>query len=275
MAVRAFTDFDVEISRVLLAHRYSIAPGFDMDGYRHGRNMHGMVCALSGGSEYIFADGESIPLMPGEIALIPAAAAYRMRALGDSPFEHYTVNFISDPDTFPEWIPRAKMYVLRPKDTALYLARFDELAECWRRMRTGYRMQAKARLLTILSDYLTESMTQSIDPGAYSRTLPAKRMIETRYSEPLSLEQLADACGMCKGSFRRAFSAVYNQSPVAYLLNLRIEKSKELLLLGLSLDDVARETGFSDVNYFCRIFRRRMGMTAREYRAHPVAHVRK
>ncbi len=264
--MRMLTDFDIEVTAVLLAHRYSICPGMDMDSYRHGRHMHGMVCALSGGVEYRFDDGEIIRLNPGEVALISADSAYRIRTIDTRPFDHYTVNFLGNADTFPDWVPPMKMCVLEPKDPAMYQARFEELTEGWNRMRTGYRMHAKAKLLTLLADFLTESMTQNVDPGAYNRTLPAKRMIETRYHEPLSLLQMAEACGMCEGSFRRVFSAVYNQSPIQYLLNLRIEKAKELLLLGLSLNEAARKTGFSDVNYFVRYFHKVTGMTPGQFR---------
>ena len=264
--MRGLTDFDVEIASVLLAHRYTIAPETDMDVYRRGRHMHGMVCALDGGAEYTFEDGDIIRLQPGEIALISADSAYRVRTVDDRPFEHYTVNFLGDADTLPEWVPPRKMCVLHPKDPAMYLTRFEELAEGWKRMRTGYRMHAKARLLSLLADFLTESMNRNVDPGAYHRTLPAKRMIETRYAEPLTIAQMAEACSMGAGSFRRVFSAVYNQSPVQYLLNLRIEKAKELLLLGLSLDEVAQQTGFADVNYFIRYFHKVSGMTPGQFR---------
>ena len=228
--------------------------------------MHGMVCAIAGGAKYTFEDSEIIRLMPGDIALISADSAYRVRTVDNRPFEHYTVNFIGNADSFPKWVPSMRMCVLHPKDYAMYLARFDELAEGWKRMRTGYRMHAKAKLLALLADFLTECMTQSVDLGAYHRTLPAKRMIEARYGEPLSISQMAEACGMCSGSFRRVFSAVYNQSPVQYLLNLRVEKAKELLLLGFSLDEVAQQTGFSDVNYFIRYFHKVSGMTPGQFR---------
>lgn len=266
MAVRLHADFDVQISEVLVAHRYALLPDMDMDSYRHGRNMQGLVCTISGVGEYVYEDGESVRLMPGEMALIPAAAAYRVHAAGNEPFEHYTANFLANAETLPEWARGTKLQMLRPKNPAMYLARFDELAETWRRMRPGYRMQTRAHLLALLADCLAESLSQNVDPAAYNRTLPAMRMIEKQYAEPLSLEQMAAACGMSVGSFRRAFSQVYDQSPVAYLLSLRVEKAKGLLLLGLSLEDVAQKTGFSDVSYFIRYFRKATGVTPGKFR---------
>lgn len=259
-------DFDVDISRVLLAHHFTMEPRKDMDGYLQGRRMHGLVCPISGGGEYEFPNGTRVTLVPGEIALIPAEAAYRVRASGNAPFEHYTVNFLVPAPGLPEWTAREKMYILRPKDVSMYQARFEELVKVWGRMRAGYRMQARARLLMLLADYLAESMTQKLDLGAYNRTLPAKRMIESRYADPLSLKEMAQSCGMCEGSFRRAFAAVYGQPPIAYLLDFRIEKAKELLLMGLPLEEVAQRTGFSDANYLIRYFRKATGMTPGRFR---------
>ncbi len=260
------TDFDVDVTQVLLVHRFTMQPGGYMDGYRHGRNMHGMVLPLKGCGEYEFADGERIRILPGDVTLIPASACYRVYPANEIPFEHYTVNFLGRAETFPAGLSQDKMHVLRPRDIAMYQTRFEELNETWQRMRSGYRMQSRARLMALLADYLTESMSHSVDPGAYSRTMPAKRMIEQRYAEPLTIKLLAEACGMGEGSFRRTFTAVYNRSPIAYLLSLRIEKAKELLLLGLSLEETAQHTGFGDVNYFIRYFRKLTGMTPGRFR---------
>lgn len=266
MENRLFTDFDVEISRVLLAHQDTLPPGLTMDRYRLGRNMHGMVCALDGCAEYLFAGERRISLSPGDVAFLPAETAYLLRVGSETSFLHHTVNFLAEASSFPEWIRGNEAYVLRPTDFSLYRTRFEEMSELWRRMRTGYRMQTKARLLSLLADFLTESMTQTVDPGAYNRTLPAKRLIETHYAENLTLQSLSAACNMSEASFRRAFAAVYHQSPVAYLLNLRIEKAKELLLVGYPLEEIAQKTGFSDVNYFIRYFHKITGFTPGRFR---------
>ncbi len=259
-------DFDVEITRVLLAHRFTIKPNMEMDTYLHRRGIHGMVCPIDGSGEFLFAGGRSVRLQPGEIALIPASSAYRLRAADEKPFEHYTVNFLGSEDSLPEWIPRASLYVLKPKNPAMYLARFQEMTEIWQRMRAGFRMNVKARLLSLMADCLVECIAQNVDPAAYCRMLPARRLMETRYNEPLTLHQLAAACCMNEGSFRRVFTAVYGQPPIAHLLSLRMEKAKELLLIGSSLEETALQVGFSDVNYFIRYFKKATGMTPGHFR---------
>ncbi|MBR0464645.1 MAG: AraC family transcriptional regulator [Clostridia bacterium] len=266
MLTPSITQFDVEITSVLLAHRYTIEPGIEMDAYRRGRNMHGIVCPISGSGMFMFNHSEIVYLKPGEIALLPASSAYRMRSADAHPFEHYTVNFLGRTETLPDWIPRNSMYVLQPNDPALFLARFQELVEIWQRMRIGFRMHTKARLLSLLAEYLSECITQNVEPGAYNRILPARRLMETSYAQPLTIEQLAGVCNMNKGAFRRIYTQVYGRPPIAHLLDLRIEKAKELLLIGLSLEDTAMNTGFSDVNYFIRYFKKTTGITPGHFR---------
>ena len=266
MEHRLLTDFDVEISRVILAHHDTMGPERVFLDYVHGRITQGMACVLSGCGEFAFSDGRNVRISGNSVALIPSGLMYRLRPFGDEPFDHYAVNFIGDNETLPNWIPRTEMHVIKPKDFAWYHTGFEEMVHQWRRMRTGYRMQTKARLMSVMAEYLTESMAQSVDPAAYSRTLPAKWMMDARYAVPLTLREMAEACGMCEGSFRRAFTSVYNHSPVAYLLNLRIEKAKEFLMTGVSIENTAQMTGFSDTNYFIRYFRKITGLTPGRYR---------
>ncbi len=108
------TDFDVHITRVLLVHRMAPEPDCSMSAYRGGRNMHGLVCPLTGGAEYLFEDGFSQRLLPSEVAFLPASAHYRPHTLPGEPNDHYTVNFFADETTLPPLLQQNKMHVLSP-----------------------------------------------------------------------------------------------------------------------------------------------------------------
>lgn len=265
MELSAVRDFDVSVTEVVLAHRYALEQR-RVDIYRCGRRMHGLVCVLSGMAEYCFADGRRILLRAGDAAVIPAAAAYTLYWQGDERFEHYTVNFLGDEKTLPPWVTEKGIWVIRPRNFALCTARLEELVGVWSRRRPGFQMQTRARLLALLADILAEGAVSAADPAAYSCTLPALRIIENRYPEKITLEQLAQACGMSVSAFRRAFAGVYEQPPLAYLLRFRVEKARELLLLGFSVEETALRTGFSDANYFVRYFRTVTGMTPGRFR---------
>ena len=51
-----------------------------------------------------------------------------------------------------------------------------------------------------------------------------------------------------------------------YVLYCRIEKAKELLTEDGSILSVAERVGFTEYNYFCKVFKKEVGMTASAYR---------
>ncbi len=108
--------------------------------------------------------------------------------------------------------------------------------------------------------------TPKFDEHSYHVT-KAKAYIEKNYYEPLTLQQLADYLGINKSYFCTIFKKVTKQSFSPYINNLRIEKSKELLIdTNDSILEIALATGFSSASYFNNIFKKVVGMTPVAYR---------
>jgi len=92
-------------------------------------------------------------------------------------------------------------------------------------------------------------------------------MISTDYSRELTLDGLADACGMSRYHFCRVFRSVTGRTPMAYLGEYRISKAEILLRYGgMSIGEIASETGFSDICYFSRAFKRLRGVSPGQFR---------
>ena len=66
---------------------------------------------------------------------------------------------------------------------------------------------------------------------------------------------------------RRLFSDVFKTSPIGYQIDLRMMKAKDLLLTGLyTVGETAEMCGFSDQNYFTRLFKSRVGVPPLKYK---------
>jgi transcriptional regulator GlxA family with amidase domain len=77
---------------------------------------------------------------------------------------------------------------------------------------------------------------------------------------PLSVEQLADAANLSPRQFSRAFRAETGRSPAKAVESLRVEVARSMMEQGsLSIDVVARETGFADRDRMRRAFLRAFG----------------
>lgn len=81
------------------------------------------------------------------------------------------------------------------------------------------------------------------------------------------LPDLLEHLGVSRSYFSTVFKEKTGQSFVEYLTNLRMEKAKEYLReTGLCTYEIADRIGFADPHYFSLTFRRRTGMTPKQYR---------
>jgi len=96
-----------------------------------------------------------------------------------------------------------------------------------------------------------------------------RRIIERMrcFSCDLSLQALANESGYSRVHFVRMFRAATGYSPHNYLLNLRLERARELLKNpSLSLIDIALDCGFSSHSHMSRLFHKSVGVTPSAYR---------
>jgi AraC-like DNA-binding protein len=83
----------------------------------------------------------------------------------------------------------------------------------------------------------------------------AKKYIIEHSSEPVSIDETAEAVGLSRSYFLRLFKDGEGITFTDYLTALRISKAKELLLkTDRSVTDIAFEVGFNDSNYFSKVF---------------------
>ena len=95
----------------------------------------------------------------------------------------------------------------------------------------------------------------------------ALEYIEGNYMCNISTEDIARAGGVHVGHLHRIFPAETGMTVGEYLTHLRIEKAKTLLMhTDISNSSIATRTGFSSQQYFCRLFKKKTGMSPQDYR---------
>jgi AraC-like DNA-binding protein len=91
-------------------------------------------------------------------------------------------------------------------------------------------------------------------------------LLERHYARHWRLADLAAAARMSESSLLSTFKEATGQSPIDYLIHLRIQRAAEMLRHGTeSISEVAFSVGFEDSNYFSRQFRKAMQASPREY----------
>ncbi len=114
--------------------------------------------------------------------------------------------------------------------------------------------------------HLAEMVKEGRDTQVKSIIRQAKSIIDQRFQEHLSLEELARLVNTSPFYFSRLFRDELGMNYIDYVTNRRLEKAGGLLAQGLSVKECCFAVGYNDPNYFSRIFRKHFGMTPTEFR---------
>jgi LacI family transcriptional regulator len=99
------------------------------------------------------------------------------------------------------------------------------------------------------------------------RLARAVRFLRAHAFEPIGVEEIARAAGMSRSLLERRFRPAFGDSPWNYVLRLRVDAARHLLLnTSLSLTEIAERTGFGTPEYFSAAFRKLTGSSPREAR---------
>ncbi len=136
----------------------------------------------------------------------------------------------------------------------------------------GYELMVQGTLYQFFGIALSKSYyakTSSHTPRSMKRIKQIKQaleFIESSYTQPLSLKELAASAQMSPKYFCQFFQDMIHRTPIDYLNYYRIEQACHLLSTGnQTITEVAYNTGFNDLSYFIKTFKKYKGITPKQY----------
>lgn len=127
-------------------------------------------------------------------------------------------------------------------------------------------LQSMWRLL--LEHIIYEPQASRENSLEYDRIKKILSYIEENYQNKITLNDIARHIHLCESECTRLFKRHMNTTLFAFLQEYRIERSLELLQAGEPISAVADKAGFSDPNYYSKVFARIKGCSPRKYRKH-------
>ena len=92
--------------------------------------------------------------------------------------------------------------------------------------------------------------------------------IDTHSRETIFIKDLAKISGFSEKYLCRFFKEYTTKTPIEYINHLRIENAcHEIAHQGLSITEAAFKSGFNNLNYFSKTFKKQMNITPREYKS--------
>ncbi len=270
-AQNAPQEYDINISDIILIHKDVYNPHQSFGIYSAGRKSYGFVYVISGNAEYL-CDSQTYTAQKNSLIFLPPDTKYTVETRTDEPFLHFTVNFRVIPEMEKngmlfEYLSGDRLLAFTPENPGLYEAVFSKLLSAWKSKKSGFHLKAKSYLYELANEFFSEFMSSQINRSDYEKVIAAKKYIDLNYTETITNSMLAQICGISETHMRRLFAEIFKTSPIGYQIDLRIMKAKDLLLTGLyTVGETSELCGFSDQNYFTRIFKSRVGVPPLKYK---------
>jgi len=160
----------------------------------------------------------------------------------------------------------ALMTLIRGKGLRVSGVLAQQVADLQQARRDGRSPRSMLNVFLALTDLLFDVR---VDQPASAATTVQKALnyIERNLNKRVTLDDAADYADISACYLSRMFRKTLDVNFVTYLTTRRMELAKEMLAgTERSITDVAREFSYNDLNYFCKSFKKEVGMSPSEYR---------
>ena len=213
------------------------------------------------GSCRFFVEDANYDLHDGDFLLIPPQLFHYTRYLFGACLR-CGVYFRAE-DLSPELIARA------PGGIAFFSQLRVFQAPAASRRRISWLLERMAQELLLLSSRLCSLLSEKIADihTTDQQVLLAARFINEHFRQQISAADIAAASGFSPNYLSRKFREATGIGVHDYLVFIRLRNAAfELVSTDDSVTDIALRSGFSDSNYFKDAFKKKYGITPREYR---------
>lgn len=228
-----------------------------------GRYADGLIYITGGKMRYVFDGGTKIEAAAGDVLFLARGCHYYMENL--SPLYSFVFVDFKFADTKGCTID-SEVFTLQSSRVIEPL--FRRALEKWRLQKPAANEDCMAVLYSIYAELVRAKSSVYIPLSKRKQLDAAVQFISENFAdETLTIETVANTTGMSESHFRRIFKTAYRISPIKYINLIRINRAKELISYSsASFSEIAAETGFSNLYYFSRIFKKEVGCTPSEYR---------
>lgn len=262
----------------ITVHHGCFESGFQMDSLQMATDHYNIGITLQGHRRTI-TPTYSYSYRTGDVALAPPYLFHRTIAESSGPYERILVKFS------PQFVEPFIREVGQQTFDQLYnspVYHFTEetstkIEQLFRNMLTEYEKSSPYRefilqgmlyhlFVTVLDEHIpTET---EMNPSALApQIINAICYMEEHYKSQPSMKETAEHVGFSAGHFSRLFHQQLGMPYNTYLNNIQIRHVKILLTnTDKTIMEIAQETGYCHGDYLSAQFKKKVGMTPREYR---------
>ncbi|MBE5733011.1 MAG: helix-turn-helix domain-containing protein [Clostridiales bacterium] len=254
-----FLDKDNVISQITLAILLKAGKGTPV---HKNRPTHGLAYNVNHTCIYKFDNGKALEVKSGDCIYLPKTSNYTViKCETNSNSTVYAINF----NLVSEEIFEPQLFHTRGKNE--FEALFNKASNAWLNKNVGFYDECFSDLYRIIKLLKKENSSYFQQATILNKLAPALKYINENFTqENIKLAHLAQICNVSEPYLRRLFHSAFSTSPALYIRNMRINYAKELIKSReYSITEIAIISGFCDVSYFSREFKKNTGMTPKDY----------
>lgn len=276
---------NVQLPSVLSVEAINSVYHFNLTGRVAKGELHDFyeLVLVEDGFYYVILDGERIVVPPGQCIVFAPNAFHSDDGVtgvtatvsivsfeSASPEMHYFDNRILVPCA--EELAQLKQFFAACEEICVRLPGHGGISA--KEGTPPFRLQRVKALLELflLSQYAQKKAKSPSHRKQYRKEcfIRVSDYMKSHLNERLTVASIALACGMSESSVKLLCREFCSCGPIDYLIFLRIAAAKRLIRQsGLSLTEIAVQTGFGSLHYFSRVFKAHTGMTPTAYAKAP------
>lgn len=237
------------------------------------------LCWISIGQGLLDVGGSSVPLSQNEFALIPANLAHKFI---DNPAEPMTLVIacianerVIGGGSLAQLYPRlSDAFVVGQPIRARSAFHLNCIRDSFQlmlreqaRKALGWESMIYGKLVQLMVTLLRGAESGGVlEPSVEAALAGMLEYLETAFDKPVVLQSLAKQCGVSVRRFTELFKSRTGCTVVEYVNRKRIDYAKERLSETGHIAYACYESGFQDMAYFYRTFKKHAGLTPGAFR---------
>jgi AraC-like DNA-binding protein len=170
---------------------------------------------------------------------------------------HVVLNEISFPDH------------MQPSDPIFVANTLKDLLAAFVSKEYGYHLRLRILLLQLLEAVVKDIATNDGvgKRHKYRETIAgAIQIMKNQYKDPPDFRQMASDFGLSLNYFRTLFKEATGKAPLEYVIQIRMDKAKELLTTSnYSVGEISVMVGYDNIHHFSKLFKKIEGISPKHY----------
>lgn len=253
---------------------YKLSPDNDMEtGRPEGRDDYQIIYIASGNGTFYFSPAHHITLGAGNIVIYRPHRMQRYEYEGKCNPEIYWIHFTGShvEEILQKYGITSDLHYLFVDKNKEYNQIFEKIIfelQCKKPFFTESCTNLFLQLLIMFGRYKINKMTYSM-PLSFHKLDEATAYFHEHFNENIDIDDYIKKyeTGSCTSLFYRHFKEYTGQTPLQYILGIRLSTAKRMLEnTDYSISEISASIGYDNALYFSRLFHKHVGVSPKEYR---------